>query len=167
MSQIADKLREYRLTGIIMRPRCAHLAWRRYLMAAMTVFFLSSVDCAQAQGSGGSWGDEGKHWVVTQRGRAAVSPIFRASEKLPQTTRVTSVHWQYRLTRKAIPSGLKVMLCTAIRCMELHGGKGSSLAFNGDWAGNEFYFSFFLPGKGVIKPPIRVFNSQLIVNYQH
>lgn len=133
----------------------------------MALFLLFPVCGVQAEERSGSWSDEGKQWVLNQRGRPAVSPLFSVSEKLPQSARVTTVYWQYKLTRKALPSGLKVMLCTTIRCMDLRGGKGISQAFTGDWAGHDFYFSFSLPGKGAIKPPIRVLDSQLIVNYQY
>ncbi|WP_369075417.1 flagellar protein FlhE [Brenneria tiliae] len=151
-----------------MRKRLGHVArCRRLTRGILALPFLFTIDAVQAEGKSGSWSDEGKQWVLSQRGRPTVSPLFSVSEKLPRSARVTSVHWQYKLTRKALPSGLKVMLCTSVRCMELRGGKGTSLAFTGDWAGHEFYFSFSLPGKGPIKPPIRILKSQLIVNYKY
>ncbi|QTF07963.1 flagellar protein FlhE [Brenneria izadpanahii] len=163
-----EGVRDIAVVDAVMRKCLGYLKHRRYVVhGILAVPFLFTIDGVAAKERGGSWSDEGKQWVLSQRGRPAASFVFSAAEKLPQSARITSVHWQYTLTRKAFPSGLKVLLCTSIRCMELPGGKGTSLAFTGDWAGDEFYFSFSLPGKGPIKPPIRVLNSQLIVNYQY
>lgn len=168
MSRAAQGAGSVSIMAIAMRKRFANIDRYRHLpRGVLALFFFFVAGGVQAEERGGSWSDEGKSWVLNQRGRPAISPLFRVSERLPQSARVTSVYWQYKLTRKALPSGLEVMLCTTVRCMPLRGGKGVSLAFAGDWAGHDFYFSFALPGKGPVKPPIRILKSQLIVNYQH
>ncbi|MEC5344836.1 flagellar protein FlhE [Brenneria populi] len=168
MSQVARGAGDASIISIAMRRRLANVGrYRRLPREALALFFLFAVGAVQAAERSGSWSDEGKSWVLNQRGRPAISALFRASEPLPQSARVTSVYWQYTLTRKALPSGVEIRLCTSVRCMQLRGGKGISQAFNGDWAGHGFYFSFVLPGKGPITPPVRIRKSQLIVNYQY
>ncbi len=121
---------------------------------------------AQATFRDGAWSAEGQSWFLRQRDRVGKSAPLRVEEKLPSYASVSMVYWRYSLVTP-YPSGLKIALCSAKRCVELQGGQGGTSAFAGDRANSTFYFSLYLPGKGAINPPVHMLQSQIIVNYRY
>lgn len=125
-----------------------------------------NAQATQATFRDGAWSAEGKSWFLRQRDRAGSSARLRAGEPVPAHASIAMVYWRYKLVAP-YPSGLKIALCNGKRCAELQGGQGGTSAFAGDRADSEFYFSLFLPGKGAIKPPVHMLQSQVIVNYRY
>ncbi|MFE8104374.1 flagellar protein FlhE [Brenneria goodwinii] len=117
-----------------------------------------------AQAVDGSWDGEGANLVISQRGIAKASPVMRAKGNTPPGHVITSVYWRYKL-QTTPPRGLQVALCSAGLCVPLEGGSGSTRALQGVDAGNPLYLLYHLPGKGPIKPPVRVLTYQVLVNY--
>ncbi|MBJ7220401.1 MULTISPECIES: flagellar protein FlhE [unclassified Brenneria] len=113
----------------------------------------------------GSWEGSGANVVISQRGIATSSPVMRSQGALPPGRVVTSIHWNYKL-QALPPSGMRVALCTPGLCVPLDGGSGRTQALQGIDANNPLYFLYQLPGKGAIRPPVRVLSYQVLVNYR-
>ncbi|PWC14291.1 flagellar protein FlhE [Brenneria roseae subsp. americana] len=113
----------------------------------------------------GSWDGGGSNVVISQRGISTSSPVMRPHGVIPPGRIMTSIHWNYKL-QAFPPPGLRVALCTPGLCVPLDGGSGSTQALQGIDANNPLYFLYMLPGKGAIKPPVRVLTYQVLVNYR-
>ncbi|WP_121573685.1 flagellar protein FlhE [Brenneria alni] len=113
----------------------------------------------------GSWDGSGANTVISQRGIPTSSSVMRPQGGLPAGRIMTSVHWNYKLLTSS-PSGLRVALCTPGLCVPLDGASGRTQALQGVDANNPLYFLYMLPGKGAIRPPVRVLHYQVLVNYR-
>lgn len=113
----------------------------------------------------GSWSADVAGVTLQQSGVSDRSPLLRAASILANNTRITRVSWRYQLLSPA-PAGLQVQLCTSGSCVALETGSGQSDAFQGMAADSEFYFIYYVQSRGVLNPPLRALNNQLIVNYQ-
>ena len=140
--------------------------WKRYVVGAACLAMLLSLQEAQAAWRDGAWSAEGRGWTLRQRNQIGKSAPLRTTQSLPHHATITTLYWRYHLITP-YPSGLKIALCSNTRCVDLPGGQGVSSAFAGDSANTAFTFSLTLPGKGAITPPVRMLQSQLIVNYRY
>ncbi|KAA8996703.1 flagellar protein FlhE [Affinibrenneria salicis] len=133
-------------------------------MIKRCALLLSLLAAQPVAAADGSWSGEGYNLLVSQRGWASASAVMRAPGNIPPGHVMTSVHWNYKLLATP-PHGLQVALCSAGLCVPLNGGDGTTQALQGVSASNPLYLMYHLPGKGPIKPPIRVLRYQVLVNY--
>lgn len=139
---------------------------RRLLAPLLGMILAQMAGTALAQERSGGWSAEGVPWTLSQKGRPAVSRPYMSEDAPPAGAKIDTLYWRYRFASPP-PRGLEVALCSALRCVPLRGGRGMTLAMAGDPAANPLYISVFLPGKGAIKPPVRMLRTQVIVNYRY
>lgn len=139
----------------------------KLLRVAMGYLMLISAPVLAASGS---WSDTQRGVTLQNRGVMASSAPLAAPQSSPLRQRasatITTVSWNYRLTGPR-PAGLQVSLCnTTNRCVALDADSGQTRSFYGQAAISPMRLVYFVPGKGVMNPPLRVLSNQVIVNYQ-
>lgn len=114
----------------------------------------------------GSWTADAVGVTLQQRGVIAASQALRPPLSLPVGEgRITSVGWRYRLL-SSTPVGLRVKLCSALRCVSLGGESGETRGFQGDAGLSELRFVYTIEGQGGVYPVLRVISNQVVVNYR-
>ncbi|ACS85321.1 flagellar protein FlhE [Musicola paradisiaca] len=110
---------------------------------------------------------DGANIYLGQKGVVYRSAMLQSNGMFPERSTVTSVVWRYNLSSSAIPSRFSSSLCTSDRCIRLDGASGKTLAFEGVPANRPFYFVFYIPGKGALRPPMTVLRYEVMVNYHN
>lgn len=140
---------------------------RSVQLALLTTVMLCALPCLAVSGS---WSDSQMGVTLQNRGviatSSALNPPAHAPVNLTSSTTITTLSWSYKLMSPP-PEGLQVKLCTASNhCVNIDGGNGQTRSFYGQSAQTSFRFMFYIAGKGVVYPPLRVLSNQVLVNYQ-
>lgn len=130
---------------------------RRFLWLLLTLPLL-----AHAAGEG-AWQASSIGLTLNHRGESASSRPLASSQ--PVSGLMTLVAWRYELNGPT-PAGLRVRLCSQIRCTELDGESGTTHAFNGIPAAEPLRFIWEVPGGGRLLPALKVSRNEVIVNYR-
>lgn len=117
---------------------------------------------AHAAGEG-AWQASSIGITLNHRGESISSRPLTASQ--PVSGLMTLVAWRYALNGPT-PAGLRVRLCSQIRCTELDGESGTTHAFNGIPAAEPLRFIWEVPGGGRLLPALKVSRNEVIVNYR-
>ncbi|KNC94306.1 flagellar protein FlhE [Trabulsiella odontotermitis] len=117
--------------------------------------------CVQA--GEGSWQASSIGITLTWRGQSASSRALAPSQ--PVAGLMTVVAWRYELIGPT-PAGLRVRLCSQVRCVELDGQSGTTRGFNNIPAAEPLRFVWEVPGGGRLIPALNVRSNKVIVNYR-
>ena len=117
---------------------------------------------AHAAGEG-AWQASSIGITLNYRGESMSSRPLASSQ--PVSGLMTLVAWRYTLNGPT-PAGLRVRLCSQIRCTELDGESGTTQAFNGIPAAEPLRFIWEVPGGGRLLPALKVSRNEVIVNYR-
>ncbi|WP_445621588.1 flagellar protein FlhE [Kushneria sp. Sum13] len=86
------------------------------------------------------------------------------AENAPVGSRLTELSWRYELgPGEVLP---EASLCTPLECVALNMARGSTDALAGLPASTPLSLHFVLPGKGMLKHPVRGGAAQVFVNYR-
>ncbi|ART64421.1 flagellar protein FlhE [Kushneria marisflavi] len=87
-----------------------------------------------------------------------------SADSAPAGSHLTELSWRYELTAKGILP--EAWLCVPSECVALNMAQGSTAAFAGLPSSTPLSLHFVLPGKGMLKRPVRGGVAQVFVNYR-
>ncbi|CNI15677.1 flagellar protein FlhE [Yersinia massiliensis] len=114
----------------------------------------------------GSWSKESAGGHVSVGRQLMLGQPLHAPESVPKTARATRIQWHISLLTTTLPLNLQIKLCHASACRQLDGLSGK---FTPDpsWPANgSYYFIYSVATTGQLRPPLRVVNNGITVNYQ-
>lgn len=89
---------------------------------------------------------------------------LRPATRLPPDAALSRISWRITLLLPP-PPGLEIKLCSVTACIRLDrlaGQKAAPLPFS---PGEELRFIYAVDAPGQLKPPVRVVNNQITINY--
>lgn len=117
---------------------------------------------AHAAGEG-AWQASGMGITLSHRGQSISSRPLASSQ--PVSGQMTLIAWRYTLNGPT-PAGLRVRLCSQVRCVQLDGQSGTTRGLDGVDAREPLRFVWEVPGGGRLMPALNVLSNQVIVNYR-
>lgn len=122
-----------------------------------------------ANAASGSWSNSAVGVTLQNRGEMASSSRLHPKLHAPvmqSPGNIDSVGWRYQLLTPQ-PVGLRVKLCNDNNhCIDLDGASGQTRSFYGQSSQLALHFVYYVEGKGVLNPPLRVVSNQVMVNYR-
>lgn len=117
-----------------------------------------------ALAAGGSWSSESFGGTMTRGQQSVKSKPLHSPSPLPPGARATTVHWKIK-TDGLTPSGLRIRLCNAARCVRLAGWAGEMPLPAGIAPEGPFRFEYHASEAGTLRSPLTILSNQLTVSY--
>lgn len=114
----------------------------------------------------GSWSNQSFGGTLTRGQQVLKSKPVQSASPLPAGAVASRVNWKIS-SHGLPPSGFRIRLCSATRCLLLPGVAGEMALPAGMPAEGPFRFEYYVKAGGRLDAPLTVLSNQITVSYRH
>lgn len=119
-----------------------------------------------ATAADGAWSSQGFGGTLTGGQHVLKSKPLRSPSPLPAGAQASRVNWKVS-TNGLTPTGFRLRLCSASRCLVLPGAAGEMPLPAGISAEGPFHFEYYVNAGGRLDSPLTVLSNQITVSYRY